>query len=182
LELNKDCFIMKRTSAISALALVAILGSSVAGFASDGKGHAKGDRMGKGGQHERMAGKMHQRGAMMPDFATLDADGDGKVTEAEIEAHKAALFAEIDTDGNGTVSAAELVAHKEAKADERKAGRSEKMIERMDADKDGELSMDEMTGAVKKSPFERLDTNGDGALSEDEMKAAGDRGRGRGDK
>ncbi|RPE72025.1 Ca2+-binding EF-hand superfamily protein [Pacificibacter maritimus] len=174
---------MKRTTAISAVALIAILGSSVAGFAAGDRDGDKSKRMGKGGHHERMAGKMDRRGPMMPDFATLDADGDGKVTEAEIAAHKAAQFAEVDTDGNGTVSAEELAAHLEAKAEKRKADRMAKMIERMDADGDGELSADEMAGTVKKTPFERLDTDGDGALSEEEMKAGGERGRGgRGDK
>jgi Ca2+-binding EF-hand superfamily protein len=170
---------MKRTTLVSAVALIAVLGTATAGFAHGEKGQGRGDNMGKGGQHERMGG-MGSRGAMMPDFATLDADGDGKVTQAEMDAYKAAKFAEIDTDGSGTVSAAEFAAQHEAASDERKAKFIATMIERMDADGDGELSADEMSGAKRKSPFERMDTDGDGTLSEDEMNAIGDRGHGKG--
>lgn len=170
---------MKRTSVISAVALIAVLGSSAAGFASDTKDENKG--MKKHGQHERMAG-----GEMRPDFATLDADGDGQVTQAEMDAFKAARFAELDADGSGTVSAEEMAAHHDAKQEERKAKRAAKrtegMISKMDTDGDGELSLEEMSGEKHKTPFERMDKNGDGALSEDEMNAVGPRGHGKGDR
>lgn len=169
---------MKRTSVISAVALIAVLGSTVAGFAHDSKGEGKG--MGKSGQHERMGGDMGRDDAR-PDFATLDTDGDGKVTQAEMDAFKAARFAELDADGSGTVSATEMAAHHAAKQQERMTKGTERMIAKMDADGDGELSLDEMSGEMRKTPFERMDTDGDGALSEDEMNAAGPRGHGKGE-
>ncbi|MDU8909967.1 EF-hand domain-containing protein [Aestuariicoccus sp. MJ-SS9] len=112
-------------------------------------------------------GKGGQRG---PDFAMLDADGDGQVTLAELEAHRAARFAEMDADGDGFVTEAELTAHAEAMADERRAGRIGRMMSRMDADDDGRLSIEELQG--RRDPallIERLDSDGDGALSPEEM-------------
>ena len=41
-------------------------------------------------------------------FEELDADGNGEVTQAEVEAHRAARFAATDTDGDGKLSAAEI--------------------------------------------------------------------------
>ncbi|MFT6526479.1 MAG: Ca2+-binding EF-hand superfamily protein [Celeribacter sp.] len=158
---------MTRTSLISAVALIAVLGSATASFAYGDKG-------------------MGPRGGMMPDFATLDADGDGQVTQAELDAQKAARFAEIDADGDGSVTAEELAAYKDAKDMTVRTERFEMMISRMDVDGDGALSADEMSGAVKKTPLERLDTDGDGSISEEEFAAAasarGDRGGDRGER
>lgn len=169
---------MKRTSLISAVAMIAVLGSAAASFA-DGKKD------------------MERRGGMMPTFEMLDADGDGLVTEAEMDAYKkaemdarkAARFAEADTDGNGSLSAEEMSAKmpgkgekdkKGEKGSERKTERLEKMISRMDTDGDGEVSAAEMDAMEKKSLFERLDTNGDGVLTADEFAAGADRGHGKG--
>lgn len=162
---------MKRTTLLSAVALIAVLGTSTASFAHGG---------GKG---------MGPRGGMMPDFATLDTDSDGKITQAELDAHKAAKFAEIDTDGNGKISADEFAAGREAKSEEwaakfeeRKAKMITKMIEKLDTDEDGEISADEMNAMGKKSMIERLDADGDGAISEEEFEKLSKRGHGKGGK
>lgn len=160
---------MKRTSLISAVALIAVLGTATASFAHGG---------GKG---------MGARGGMMPDFATLDTDSDGKITQAEMDAHKAAKFAEIDTDSNGKISADEFAAGHEAKSEERAAKMAErktkmitKMIEKLDTDGDGEISAEEMSAMERKSMIERLDTDDDGAISEEEFEKIGKRGHGKG--
>jgi hypothetical protein len=129
---------------------------------------------------------------MLERFEAMDADKDGKVTEAEIAAFHAARFAAADADGNGSLSADELTAMQLARMQERMAGRSAKMIERLDANADGQLSAEEMAAmGERKSPFERADADGDGGVSKEEAQAAvqkaGKRGKhhkgeGRGDR
>ena len=111
-----------------------------------------------------------------PSFEALDADGDGKVTQAELEAFRASRFAEIDTNGDGSVSREEFLAQAAARSEAR-AGR---MFERLDADGDGALSRDAIEAGRGRGPdparmISRLDTDGDGALSEDEFEAARER-------
>lgn len=162
---------MKRKALISAVALVAVFGSATASFAHGGKG-----------------GRMAASG-MTPDFATLDANSDGKITQAEIDALKATRFAAMDTDGNGKISAEEFAAGRKAKSEERaekfeerKAKMIEKMIEKLDTDEDGEISADEMDAMGKTSMIERLDTDGDGTISEEEFEKISKRGHGKGGK
>lgn len=153
---------MKRTSLISAVALIAVVGSAGASFAEGEK-------------------DMGRRGGKMPALEMLDTDGDGQVSQAEMDAHKAERFAQTDTDGNGSLSAEEMAEAARGKKAERQTKRIEKMITRMDTDGDGEVSAAELDAMAKKSPFERLDTNGDGVLSADEF-AAGHQGHGKGGK
>ena len=109
-----------------------------------------------------------QRGG--PDFATLDADGDGILTQEEMESRGAARFAEADTDGDGGLSADELTAAAAARAAERTA----RMLERLDTNGDGLLQQTEMQprGDRAGKMFERMDTDGDGGISEAEFDAA----------
>lgn len=113
-----------------------------------------------------------------PDFATLDADGDGAVTQAELQAHAAARFAAIDADGSGAVTAEELAEAASGKA----AARATRMIERLDANDDGQLQQDELLargGDRAGRMFERVDTDDDGAISQEEFDAAQERRGGR---
>ena len=116
--------------------------------------------------------------AAMLDFAVIDADGDGKLTPAEMEAHARARFAAADSDGDGKLSAEEMQTAAVKRQEEnraRKAGQmAARMLERMDADGDGALSFEELpgrqTGAERM--FSRLDTDGDGAISRAELDKA----------
>jgi len=114
-------------------------------------------------------------------FEELDANGDGVVTQAEIDAHAAARFAKSDTDGDGNLSVEEMVATAEARMQERMkrgsekmAKRTERMIERKDTNDDGMLSMAELQDGKQRGGkiFERMDTDGDGAISRAEFDAA----------
>lgn len=110
------------------------------------------------------------------DFAAIDADKDGKITQAEIDAHRAAQAKALDTDGDGLLSAEELAAMHLQNATTRANDRAARMIERMDSDGDGKLSAAEM--AARPMParmFDRLDTDKDGAITEAELAAARDR-------
>jgi Ca2+-binding EF-hand superfamily protein len=116
-----------------------------------------------------------------PDFATLDANGDGQITMEELEAQGEQRFTDADTDGNGALSEAELL----AKASERSEGRAAEMVarmlERLDENEDGEIQQSELPerdGDRTDRRFERADADEDGTISEDEFEAAGERDRG----
>ena len=116
------------------------------------------------------------RGAMMLEmFDTMDADKDGKLTKAEMEAHRAAEFAAADTNSDGKLDAEELAAHHLARMTAPAAERSAQMIARMEDDGDGSLSADEMNQTMQERRFARLDTDKDGAISKAEAESAGNR-------
>ena len=126
-----------------------------------------------GGAAIAQADENERRG--MPTFETLDVDGDGEITAADIEALRASRFAEIDTDGNGEVSEAEFI----ARAQEQAGDRATRMFERLDADGDGVLSRDVLESRGGRGMGERLlsraDTNDSGGVSAEEFEAIKDR-------
>ncbi len=111
-----------------------------------------------------------------PDFATLDANGDGALTVDELHARGAARFAQVDLNGDGSLSTEEMVAAAEA----RSAGRVARMIERHDENGDGLLQQDELPtrgrGRAERM-FERADANDDGTISEEEFELIKERVR-----
>lgn len=161
---------MKRNAMISAVALLAVLGTTLGASAA-----------GFGGRDGQMGGKMGMgRGGPAFDFAAVDADEDGKITQEELDAYKDVMFSSMDADGNGTVDATELAAHQELQQKERLQTRAEAMIKARDTDGDGVLSAEEMAAGPQRvqtetSMIARFDTDGDGALSEAELEAAQNR-------
>jgi len=119
-----------------------------------------------------------QEGRERPDFATLDINEDGGITQEELQARGQARFDDVDADGDGALSVEELVAQAQTRAQER----AEQMIARLDANEDGVLQADEMQergGDRMARMFERLDADEDGAISEAEFEEAKKRMRGR---
>ncbi len=105
-------------------------------------------------------------------FQELDANGDGQVTKAEMEAHRAQKFTKADTDGDGKLSVQEMQAAAQAQANARAAA----MFERHDANKDGFLTDDELPKPRRADKmFDRIDADGNGSLSEEEFADAKDR-------
>lgn len=105
-----------------------------------------------------------------PDFSTLDADGSGEVSLIELQARGDARFGTLDTDGDGFLTTAELTASDQDRA-ERRATR---MLERMDANADGKLSLDEIKTS-RRDParfFERMDADNSGGISQAEFEEA----------
>lgn len=98
-------------------------------------------------------------------LAKLDANGDGQIQIAEIEANAAKHAAELDADRDGFITTAEIAALREAK----RAERAERHLLRMDADKDGVVSVDEFAAARSERAAKR-DKNDDGVISADEMR------------
>lgn len=141
---------MKNTFVMAALSAAILAGTGMQGVAQ--------------GMADAMAGK-----GARPSFTELDADGDGKLTRAEMENHRKARFAAADTDGDGKLSRAEL----DARMAERQAEMREKMLDRMigwrDVDGDGSLSAEELQRGDGMRMFSRMDRDRDGSVSAEEF-------------
>ena len=156
-----------KKTAFAALALTGALLGTVALAEKGGMGG-----MGEMGP-DGMGGRGEGRGAMMMEmFDTVDADKDGKITYAELEAHRKAEFAAADTNGDGALSADELSARALARFQEKLAERTQNMLDNMDNDGNGSLSEDEMGEGPGMRNFARLDTDNDGAITKEEVQAA----------
>lgn len=121
-------------------------------------------------------GKMrHER----PSFSALDTDNNGELTREELGAQAKLRFDKADANGDGKLSAEELGQNGKKRAEERAA----KMIERLDADKDGMLSQDELSKSRKgdraEKMFDRVDADNNGTISEEEFAKLGKRGHGK---
>lgn len=138
---------MKHTYFIAAIIAAAGIAGASAAVAKQGTGH----------HGPRVA------------FEELDADGNGELTKAEMEARRDARFARIDSNGDGKLSAAEI----EAEGARRAAERAARMIERHDKDGDGVLSREELPKANKHAAmFSRMDRDGSGVVSKEEFEQA----------
>lgn len=97
-------------------------------------------------------------------FKSMDQDGNGEVTQAEADALKAVRFKEADADGDGRITIEEATAHEQAKA----AERAQHMVERMDENKDGAITLDEMHFPGG-SLIEKADADGSGGVTLEEI-------------
>jgi Ca2+-binding EF-hand superfamily protein len=151
-----------KRSLIAALILVPAVG-----FAADNTAGAKGPRSAS-------------------QFSKADADGDGKLSRAEVEKampRLAGRFDSIDTNKDGQLSRGELRAWKKAHKSERQAKAAER-FRHADTDGDGAISRAE---AEKHAPrlakkFDQIDSNKDGKLTQDELRAYREARRSRKDK
>jgi len=117
---------------------------------------------------------------MDTEFRKMDADKNGQVTRAEVEAFERgaaigqararaqAKFAELDVDRNGQISQVEF--NKLITGTPVVDGRP--LIGKLDSNKDGKISLIEHR-AGKLSYFDQIDSDKDGVVSVAEMKAAG---------
>jgi Ca2+-binding EF-hand superfamily protein len=99
--------------------------------------------------------------------APKDGKRAGPPTRAELDACFTKVFGEMDANHDGKVTEAEAKAWREAQ----KAKREDAMFKRMDKNGDGALTKDEMFGKAL-AHFDAMDTNHDGVISPDERKAA----------
>lgn len=112
-----------------------------------------------------------------PDFATLDTDGDGALTLEELQGAAAAQFAKVDTDGDGLLSADELTAARAEAAEARVA----RMVERLDTNEDGGISLAELQvvrrggDQMSERMFGRIDADDNGTISAEEFEQAQER-------
>jgi EF hand len=125
---------------------------------------------------EAPEGQPPERGEkFMELFDTIDANGDGLVTMAELEAHRLAEFAAADTNKDGAVDADEVAARELARFTERLPERAARMIKVHDNDGNGTLSADEVEQGPAERHFARIDSDDDGAISKAEAEAAAER-------
>lgn len=111
-------------------------------------------------------------------FDKLDANSDGSITRAEVDAQAAERFAKIDSNRDGFVSQAEMTAHHETM----RSQRAEKMKERAAAGGErAEKRADRMEKRGERMAkrggdhFARRDANSDGRISLAEFQAGGDK-------
>ena len=133
-----------------------------------------GARMGSAALAEQgeMGMGMGGRGAMLAEmFDSMDADKDGKLTYAEMEAHRKAEFDAADTNKDGALSADELSARALARFQEKLADRTQAMLNNMDNDSSGSLSADEMGEGPGMRNFAKIDADNDGAITKEEIQA-----------
>lgn len=158
----------KKTTLVAVALMGALMGS--AAFAEQGA-------MGMGGP----GGPGGDRGAMLGEmFDTIDADKDGKLTYAELEANRKAEFDAADTNKDGALSADELQARALARFQEKLTERTQGMLDTMDNDGNGSLSQDEMGEGPGMRNFARIDADNDGSITKEEAQAGMKHGKKRG--
>lgn len=113
-----------------------------------------------GGFHHGSAMHMEER------FSALDSDGDGRITEAEMQAKRSRYFADADANADGVLDRQEL----EALIEARRKARMDRRFARLDANGDGGISAEEFA-ARKPGWIGRADADGDGGVTLDELKA-----------
>ena len=101
----------------------------------------------------------------------FDTDKDGVVTEQEFAESSARRFAKMDGDSSGTVSTEEFSQY----IQERRQERKQRSFQDMDANADGQLSLDEYLKAKRERAerrFKSMDQDANGLLSVEEITAS----------
>jgi Ca2+-binding EF-hand superfamily protein len=140
----------------STLALAALLGATLSGSVALAETGPGGDR-----------------GAMFLEmFDEIDTNGDGQLSQEELEAHRLARFTAADTNKDGKLDAAEVAAAELARFTAEQEKRTARIIENRDADGDGTISAEEMGEGPMERHFARIDADNDGSISKAEAEEA----------
>lgn len=104
----------------------------------------------------------------------MDLDHDKRITREEVALFRAAIFEEMDADRDGALTPAEIEASRKA----RKRARRMREFSWMDHDGDGVLTEAEFANG-RMPIFDRLDNDGDGVISTEELEERSRQWRGR---
>jgi Ca2+-binding EF-hand superfamily protein len=115
------------------------------------------------------------KGERSSHFKKADADGNGMLSRAEVEKSMPRLaekFDEIDTNKDGQLSRGELSAWKKAHKGERQAKAAER-FKHADTNGDGRISRAESEQNAPRlaKKFDAIDANKDGQLTQEELRA-----------
>lgn len=113
-------------------------------------------------------------------FDRYDTDGDGQVTQAEVDAWHEETFAAADQDGDGALTLDEMTQAAADRIAERMADRVAERFEWLDIDGDGLVTAEEMPAGPQTDIVARFDRDGDGIVTSEEIPSFADRGCGRG--
>jgi Ca2+-binding EF-hand superfamily protein len=102
-------------------------------------------------------------------FTTLDDDDDGRIDFGEYAASATGKFVTMDIDGNGLVTPAEMDARRAALGRMTKVASAD-VIRPVDSDGDGMLAQWE-NEAIARREFDALDRDHDGFITRDEARA-----------
>lgn len=165
---------MKKTTTI-AIAAVAVLGVGAAAVAAQADGRWR-DHGGSshyshsGGYGMGGPGMKGHGGRMASMLRYFDSDGDGAVSQAEIDQVRDERFATFDSDSSQTLSLAEF----EGLWLDFMRERMVDGFQRLDADGDGQVTLAEVNRPLGQM-VERMDRNEDGVIDRSDFK----RGKGR---
>lgn len=119
-----------------------------------------------------LAEQASPRGPHVPPlFLRLDRDHDRALEKAEVLRPREERFAKLDANGDGRITADELDAHLKQRLQRRLVRMRYRMLARLDADGDGVISKREFTARAMRR-FARIDLNGDGRVVPEELRAA----------
>lgn len=104
-------------------------------------------------------------------FEGKDANGDGKISQAEYAKAAQSIFQMMDADQSGTVTVQEMDAARAALGMAGSETSSEKIIQQADSDGDGKLTLGEWM-ANANAQFDAVDANKDGFIDRAEWDAA----------
>lgn len=107
---------------------------------------------------------------MQERFSQIDVNSDGQITPEEMQAQAIARFTAADTDGDGALTAQEMAAAAQGK-------RKERLLKRFDKDGDGSISgaeLDAVGEGKMGKRFDRIDADNNGSVTLEEMQARRD--------
>ena len=129
------------------------------------KTHVRGKHEGRGHKHRHghgrgMFGGRGQSELFATLFSEVDADGDGSVTQEEVDAYRSAKVGEADTSGDGALSIEEF----DTLYREFTRSRMVDTFQDFDADGDGRITVEEMDRRFG-DVVDRMDRDDDGVLT-----------------